>query len=77
MNTQFINQTIRRVTPIGTFSSFLLGSGLCYSIQTKQYWDIPLVLLFPTAYSGYQVYKNKDTILYDIYVVLLSRNKKN
>ena len=76
MSTHIINQIIPRLVPIGIVSSFLLGSGLCYSIQTEKYWHIPVVLLFPTAYSGYQVYKNKNIILYDIYVVLLSKKLK-
>jgi len=63
MNTQFINQAITRAAPLGTVNSFLLGSGLCYSIQNGKYWHIPCVLLFPTAYTGYQMYKNKDEII--------------
>ena len=62
MNTQFISQTITRVIPNGVISSFLLGSGLSYVIQNEKYMHIPLVLLFPTAYTGYHVYKNKDSV---------------
>ena len=76
MSTHIINQIIPRVTPNGILSSFLLGVGLSYSIETENYSHIPVVLLFPTAYSGYQVYKNKDIILYNIYVVLLSKKLK-
>ena len=62
MNTQFISQTITRVIPNEVISSFLLGSGLYYVIQNEKYWHIPLVLICPTAYTGYHVYKNKDSI---------------
>ena len=62
MNTQFISQTITRVIPNEVISSFLLGSGLSYVIQNEKYMHIPLVLLFPTAYTGYHVYKNKESI---------------
>ena len=62
MNTQFISQTITRVIPNEVISSFLLGSGLSYAIQNEKYMHIPLVLLFPTAYTGYHVYKNKESI---------------
>ena len=62
MNTQFISQTVTRVIPNEVISSFLLGSGLSYVIQTEKYWHIPLVLICPTAYTGYHVYKNKDSI---------------
>ena len=63
MNTQIINQAITRAAPHGTVSSFLFGSGLCYTIQNEKYMHIPLVLFFPTAYTGYQIYKNKDIII--------------
>jgi len=64
MNPQLIiNQTLSHAKPLGTVSSFLLGSGLCYSIQNEKYWHIPLVLICPTAYTGYQIYKNKDEII--------------
>jgi hypothetical protein len=63
MNTQIINQAITRAAPYGTVNSFLFGCGLCYSIQNEKYWHIPLVLFFPAAYTGYQIYKNKDDVL--------------
>ena len=53
MNTQFINHTISRVTSNQLITNFLVGSGLCYSIQNEKYWHIPFVLFFPTAYTGY------------------------
>jgi len=72
MNTQIINQAITRAAPYGTVNSFLFGSGLCYSIQNEKYWHIPLVLLFPAAYTGYQIYKNKDEII----IPFLSKTKR-
>ena len=63
MNHQLIiNQTLGYAKPLGTLSSFLLGSGLYYVIQNEKYWHIPLVLICPTAYTGYHVYKNKESI---------------
>ena len=43
--------------------SFFMGASLCYAIQNEKYWEIPVLVLFPTAYSGYHSYKNKDAIL--------------
>jgi hypothetical protein len=63
MNTQIINQAITRVQPHGVVSGFLFGAGLSYSVQTEKYWHIPLVLLFPAAYTGYQIFKNKQEII--------------
>jgi len=74
MNYQLIiNQTLSNAKPLGTISSFLLGSGLCYTIQNQKYWHIPLVLFFPTAYTGYQIYKNKD----DVIIMYLYKAKKS
>ena len=72
MNTQIINQAITRAAPHGTISSFLLGSGLCYTIQNEKYMHIPLVLFIPVAYTGYQMYKNKD----DVIIPFLSKTKR-
>jgi hypothetical protein len=43
--------------------SFFMGAGLSYAIQNEKYWEIPVLVLFPTVYSGYYSYKNKDDIL--------------
>jgi len=45
---------------IGTAGKLLGGAGLCYAIQNKKYLHIPIILVFPSAYAGYHVYKNKD-----------------
>ena len=42
--------------------SLLLGAGLCYTIQSKQYLHVPLVMVCPSIYAGYHCYKNKDQI---------------
>ena len=39
-----------------------MGGGLAYSIQQKTYDHIPLVVIFPSAYAGYQAFANKDAI---------------
>ena len=43
--------------------SFFMGAGLSFAIQNEKYWEIPVLVLFPTVYSGYYSYKNKDAIL--------------
>ena len=73
MNPQFISQTITKVIPNGVTNSILFGSGLCYSIQNEKYWHIPCVLFFPAAYTGYQIYKNKD----DVIIPYLYKAKKS
>ena len=39
-----------------------MGGGLAYSIQQETYDHIPLVLIFPSVYTGYQVFSNRDAI---------------
>jgi hypothetical protein len=40
-----------------------MGASLCFAVQNEKYWEMPLIILFPTAYSGYYAFKNKDDIL--------------
>ena len=57
-----VTRTIHLITrtPI---HSFLLGAGICYTIESKKYLHIPLVILSPPVYAGYHFYKNKENIL--------------
>jgi predicted transcriptional regulator with HTH domain len=46
------------VKPSNVLSSLLMGAGLCYSIENQTYSHIPIVILFPSVYAGYNIYKN-------------------
>jgi hypothetical protein len=46
----------------GTTRSIFAGGGLCYAIQKENYIEIPLILVFPSAYAGYHLYKNKEAV---------------
>lgn len=46
----------------GSVRNVLLGAGLCYATENKFYNHIPLIFIFPSIYSGYHIYKNKDNI---------------
>ncbi len=63
MNSQevikFINQIPSSFRVRTWVSSFFLGAGLCYSIENQKYLHIPIVCIAPTAYSGYQLFKNR------------------
>ena len=39
--------------------NLLFGAGLAFTIENEKYHHIPLVLLFPGVYAGYQAWKNK------------------
>ena len=45
-----------------TVSLFFLGGGLCYIIEEKKYTHIPILILFPEAYCGYNMYKHRKKI---------------
>jgi hypothetical protein len=45
-----------------TISLFFLGGGLGYIIEQKKYEHIPVFILFPEVYCGYNIYKNRDKI---------------
>jgi len=49
-----------------SISLFFLGGGLCYIIEEKKYTHIPLFVLFPEAYCGYNIYKHRDTAIKSI-----------
>jgi hypothetical protein len=49
-----------RSTPV---YDVLFGACMCYTIQNEKYLDIPLIILSPPTYFGYQCYSNKDKIL--------------
>jgi hypothetical protein len=46
-----------------TFSLFFLGCGTAYIMEEKKYTHIPVFILFPEAYCGYNMYKNRDKII--------------
>jgi len=43
-----------------SFRNILLGAGLCYAIENTNYHHIPVIVLFPSMYAGYQTYSNRD-----------------
>lgn len=46
--------------------SLFLGMGLAYTIENNKYWELPVVILFPTVYSGYQLFKHRNSLLYTL-----------
>jgi hypothetical protein len=53
-------------------SEFLLGCGLCFAIEKKNYSHIPIVLFFPASYCGYNVYKNRN-----LFIEIINNSKKD
>lgn len=48
---------------VGTTRNVLLGGGLAYAIQNEFYLHVPVIVIFPSVYAGYQMYSNKNDIL--------------
>ena len=46
----------------GSTRNILAGAGLCYALENKKYVELPLTILFPSIYAGYNVYKNKEKV---------------
>ena len=46
----------------GSTRNVLAGAGLCYALENKKYLELPLVILFPSIYAGYNVYSNRDGV---------------
>ncbi len=47
----------------GTTRNLLAGASLCYAIENEKYIEIPLIIFFPSIYAGYNLFKNRDTLI--------------
>jgi len=47
----------------GFSRNLILGAGLAYTVQNQNYSHIPLIILFPSIYAGYNLYENKDKVI--------------
>ncbi len=59
---KYIRSTTQRHVLFTTTRSFLCGAGLAYAISNEKYIHIPLTVIVPSAYAGYQAYKNRNEI---------------
>jgi hypothetical protein len=57
MQTQIITHHL-----LGTTRNLVLGAGLCYSLKKEEYSHIPVIVLFPSIYAGFQLYSQKDAV---------------
>lgn len=52
--------TLRRTR--GVISNLFVGAGIAYAISKEKYSHVPIPIFFPSAYVGYQLYKNRSTV---------------
>jgi hypothetical protein len=45
-----------------TLRSVLCGAGLAYALNEEEYLHLPVIIVFPSVYAGYQCYKNRETL---------------
>jgi len=43
----------------GIISCLLAGAGMSYAVSREKYSQVPLAYIFPSAYAGYHLYKNR------------------
>jgi len=46
----------------GTTRNLILGAGLCYAVKKEEYSHIPVIVLFPSIYAGFQLFLEKDNV---------------
>jgi hypothetical protein len=51
-----------RVITLSNFSNIIVGAGLCYAIENEEYYNIPIIVFFPSIFTGYNMYKNRREI---------------
>jgi hypothetical protein len=42
--------------------SVLAGAGLAYACGQEKYWHTPLIVVAPSAYAGYQLFKAREHV---------------
>jgi hypothetical protein len=47
----------------GPTRNILLGAGLCYAVEKKEYLHIPIIIFVPSIYTGYHLYDNKEKLI--------------
>jgi hypothetical protein len=46
-----------------TLRNVLMGATLCYAVETKNYTHLPIIVIFPSIYAGYQAYSNREVLI--------------
>ena len=45
-----------------TLRNVLLGASLCHAVEQKEYHHIPIIVVFPSVYSGYHLFANRSEV---------------
>jgi hypothetical protein len=66
MASKLTNEPVKIITNYlfgATTRSILMGAALCYSIKKENWTHIPLIIIFPSVYTGYHLYDNKEIVI--------------
>jgi hypothetical protein len=65
MQFQKLVDPIRYITNyhLGSIRNVLLGAGLCFAVQNERYTHIPIIIIVPSIYAGYNLFENKDNVV--------------
>ena len=65
MQFQKLAEPMRYITHyhLGSFRNLLLGAGLCFAVQNERYAHLPIIVLAPSIYAGYNLFENKDSVM--------------
>lgn len=55
-------KTIERIR-FSTLRNVLMGATLCYAVEGKNYTHLPIIVIFPSIYAGYQAYSNREALV--------------
>ena len=61
MNT-VVQPVLKHITHFSTLRNVLCGAGICYAIEQKKLWQVPIAFVIPSIYTGYQGYKHRILI---------------
>ncbi len=50
---------LKHFTPV---RNIMLGGGLCFAIERGELWHLPIAVLVPSVYVGYQTYAARDRV---------------
>ena len=57
-----LSESFMRVQHFGPVRNVLLGGGMAYAIAEEQYLHLPVAMVFPSIYAGYQGYKQRERV---------------
>jgi hypothetical protein len=57
-----LSESFMRVQHFGPVRNVLLGGGMAYAIAEEKYLHLPVALVFPSIYAGYQGYKQRERV---------------